>query len=52
MNWNLRKLSSVVVVLILMVAFLQSFARDAAARSNRDGTLQATWRVELSPRNC
>jgi len=35
-----------------MGVFLQSFAGDAAARSNRDGTLQGTWRVQLNPRNC
>jgi hypothetical protein len=25
---------------------------DAAARSNREGRLQGTWRVQLNPRNC
>jgi hypothetical protein len=52
MNSNLRRTSSVVVVLVLVGALLQSFGEDAAARSNRENRLQGTWRVQLNPRNC
>ena len=52
MNSKLRRTSSVVVVLVLAGALLQTFGGDAAARSNREGRLQGTWRVQLNPRNC
>ena len=52
MNSNLRRTSSVVVVLVLVGALLQSFGGNAAARSDREGRLQGTWRVQLNPRNC
>jgi hypothetical protein len=51
-NSNLRRTSSVVVVLVLVGALLQTFGGDVAARSNREGRLQGTWRVQLNPRNC
>ena len=52
MNSNLRRTSSVVVVLVLAGALLQAFGGNAAARSDREGRLQGTWRVQLNPRNC
>ena len=52
MNSKLRKTCPVVVVLVLVGALLQPFGGDAAARSNREGRLQGTWRVQLNPRNC
>ena len=52
MNSKLRRASSVVVVLVLVGALVQAFGGDAAARSNREGRLQGTWRVQLNPRNC
>jgi len=52
MNVNLRRILSVAVVLIAGAAFLQPFEGDAASRSNQDGSLTGTWRVELNPRNC
>jgi hypothetical protein len=52
MNSKLRRTSSVVVVLVLVGALLQTFGGNAAARSNREGRLQGTWRVEVNPRNC
>ena len=54
MNSLLRRISSVVVVLVLVGAgaFLQPFGESAAAKSNRDSSLAGTWRVEPSPRNC
>jgi hypothetical protein len=52
MNSKLRRTSSVVVVLVLVGALLQTFGGNAAARSNREGRLQGTWRVQLNPRNC
>jgi hypothetical protein len=53
-NSQLRRISSVVVALVLVGAgaLLQPFGESAAAKSNRDGSLEGTWRVELSPRNC
>jgi len=52
MNSKLRRTSSVVVVLVLVGALLQTFGGNAAARSNREGRIQGTWRVQLNPRNC
>jgi hypothetical protein len=52
MNSNLRRTSSVVVVLVLAGALLQAFGGNAAARSDREGRLQGTWRVQLNPTNC
>ena len=52
MNSKLLRTSSVVVVLVLVGALLQSFGGNAAARSDREGRLQGTWRVQLNPRNC
>jgi len=52
MNSKLRRTSSVVVVLVLVGALLQTFGGNAAARSDREGRLQGTWRVQLNPRNC
>jgi len=52
MNSELRRASSVVVVLVLVGALVQAFGGDAAARSNSEGRLQGTWRVQLNPRNC
>ena len=52
MNSKLRMTFSVVVVLVLMGALLQSFGGAAAARSNRENRLQGTWRVQVNPRNC
>lgn len=52
MNSKLRRTSSVVVVLVLVGALLQSFGGNAAARSDREGRLQGTWRVQLNPRDC
>jgi hypothetical protein len=51
-NSKLRRTSSVVVALVLVGALLQAFGGDAAARSNHEGRLQGTWRVQLNPRNC
>jgi len=51
-NSNLRRASSVVVVLVLVGALLQAFGGDAAGRSNPEDKLQGTWRVQLNPRNC
>jgi hypothetical protein len=50
-NSNLRRTCSVVVVLLLVGAFSLS-GGDAAARSNREGRLQGTWRVQINPINC
>jgi len=52
MNSKLRRTSSVVIALVLMSAFAQSFVGDAAARPNRENRLQGTWRVQVNPRNC
>lgn len=54
MNRNFRRISSVVVgfVLIGAGALLQPFGENAAARSNRDNSLQGTWRLDMNPRNC
>ena len=52
MNSKLRSTSSVVVVLALVGALLQAFGGNAAGRSNREGRLQGSWRVQLNPRNC
>lgn len=52
MNSKLHRTFFVIVALALVGAFLQTFWGDAAARSNRQDTLQGTWRVQLNPRNC
>lgn len=52
MNSNLRRTASVVVVLVLASMLVQPFGRNAAAQSNREGTLQGTWRVQVTPINC
>ena len=52
MNSKLRRTSTVVVVLVLVGTLLQPFGEDAAARSNPEGRLQGTWRVQVNPRNC
>ena len=54
MNSNLRRTSSVVVVLVLALAgaLVQSFGGNAAAQSNSEGTLQGTWRVQINPIIC
>jgi hypothetical protein len=52
MNSKLRRTSSVIVVLVLVGALLQTFGGNAAARSDREGRLQGTWRVQLNPTNC
>jgi hypothetical protein len=52
MNSKLRRTFSVVVALVLVGALLQSLGAAAAARSNREGRLQGTWRVQVNPRNC
>ena len=54
MNAKLRRTSSVVVVLVLVLAgaLVQSFGENAAAQSNSEGTLQGTWRVQINPINC
>jgi hypothetical protein len=54
MNAKLRRTSSVVVVLVLVLAgaLVQSFGGNAAAQSNSEGTLQGTWRVQINPINC
>src|SRR5260370_31596142 len=51
MNAKLRRTSSVVVVLVLVLAgaLVQSFGGNAAAQSNSEGTLQGTWRVQHKP---
>ena len=53
MNAKLRRTSSVVVVLVLVLAgaLVQSFG-NAAAQSNSEGTLQGTWRVQINPIIC
>ena len=54
MNSKLRRTSSVVVVLVLVLAgaLVQSFGGNAAAQSNSEGTLQGTWRVQINAINC
>src|SRR5216684_3229382 len=52
MNSKLRRTSSVVVVLVLVGALVQPFGRDAAAQSDREGRLEGTWRVQVTPINC
>ena len=52
MNSKLRRMSSVVVVLVLVGLLVQPFGRDAAAQSNREGRLQGTWRVQINPIIC
>src|SRR5260370_35659309 len=53
MNAKLRRTSSVVVVLVLVLAgaLVQSFGGNAAAQSNSEGTLQGTWRGLINPEN-
>jgi len=54
MNSKLRRTSSVVVVLILVLAgaLVQPFGGNATAGPNGEGTLQGTWRVQVTPINC
>src|SRR5882762_8771385 len=52
MNSKSRRMSSVVVVLVLVGLLVQPYGRDAAAQSNREGRLQGTWRVQVTPINC
>jgi len=54
MNAKLRRTSSVVVVLVLVLAgaLVQPFGGNAAAQSNSEGTLQGTWRVQINPIIC
>src|SRR5258705_13403982 len=54
MNSKLRRTSSVVVVLILVLAgaLVQPFGGNATAGSNGEGTLQGTWRGGGTPINC
>src|SRR5713101_4020132 len=54
MNAKLRRTSSVVVVLVLVLAgaLVQSFGGNAAAQSNSEDGLQGTWRVQINPINC
>jgi len=51
-NSKLRRTFSVVVVLVLVGALLPPFGGNAAARSDREGKLQGTWRAQVNPRNC
>jgi len=54
MNAKLHRTSSVVVVLVLVLAgaLVQPFGGNAAAQSNSEGTLQGTWRVQINPIIC
>src|SRR5258707_6909685 len=54
MNSNLRRTCSVVVVLVLVLAgaLVQPFGGNATAGPNGEGTLQGTWREQVSPINC
>lgn len=54
MNAKLRRTSSVVVVLVLVLAgaLVQPFGGNATAGPNGEGTLQGTWRVQVNPINC
>src|SRR5713101_4222847 len=52
MNAKLRRTCSVIVVLLLVGALVQPFWGNAAAQSNSEGTLQGTWRVQVTPINC
>src|SRR5258707_7725507 len=54
MNSKLRRTSSVVVVLIVVLAgaLVQSFGANATAGPNGEGTLQGTWRAQVTPINC
>jgi len=54
MNSNLRRTCSVVVVLVLVLAgaLVQPFGGNATAGPNGEGTLQGTWRVQVTPINC
>src|SRR5258705_8981618 len=54
MNSKLRRTSSVVVVLILVLAgaLVQPFGGNATAGPNGEGTLQGTWRGEGTPIKC
>src|SRR5258707_7764636 len=51
MNSKLRRTSSVVVVLILVLAgaLVQPFGGNATAGPNGEGTLQGTWRGQGTP---
>ena len=52
MNSNLCRTCSVIVVLLLVGGLVQPFWGNAAAQSNSEGTLQGTWRVQVTPINC
>jgi hypothetical protein len=52
LNSQLRRISFSVVVLVLAGALLHSSSREAAAKSNGEGRLQGTWRVQVNPINC
>src|SRR5258705_4532244 len=54
MNSKLRRTSSVVVVLILVLAgaLVQPFGGNATAGPNGEGTLPGTWRGQVTPKNC
>jgi hypothetical protein len=54
MSPKLRRISSVVGALVLVGggALLQPFGENAAAKPNRDNSLQGTWRLDMSPKNC
>ena len=54
MNSNLRRTCSVVVALVLVLAgaLVQPFGGNATAGPNGEGTLQGTWRVQVTPINC
>src|SRR5258705_2182214 len=54
MNSKLRRTSSVVVVLILVLAgaLVQPFGGNATAGPNGEGTLQGTWRGQGTPIKC
>ena len=52
MSSQLRRASSLFAVSVLGVALLQPFGGAAAAKSNRGGRLQGTWRVQVNPVNC
>ena len=41
-----------IVVLLLVGALVQPFGGNATAGPNGEGTLQGTWRVQVTPINC
>jgi len=56
MNSNLRRTSSVVVVLVLVLvlagALVQSFGGTQPPSRTVRARLQGTWRVQINPINC